>query len=146
MASKKNGPDWEAAAQGPGADAPAATAGGEKITKKEAVRRSLKRLGQDAKPAAIQADIRERFGLDMTPGHITTTKGELRREAAKGKTAPRKAGRPPRAKREAAPAKADATRPAPAAAAGPVATSNSQGPAVLLEDILALKGLVQRRS
>src|SRR5262245_52101937 len=131
MANKKNGPEADAP-PGPGSDTTAATAEPPKITKKEAVRRSLAKLGKDAKPAAIQADIRERFGLEMTPGHITTTKGELRREAAKGKAAPRKPGRPPRAKLEAAPAQ----RPAKA--------GGGDGPAVLLEDIQALKGLVQR--
>src|SRR5262249_7995284 len=131
---KKNGPEGDATPQGP-----TATTGTEKITKKEAVRRSLAKLGQDAKPALIRADIKERFGIEMTPAHITTTKGELRRQAAKGKAAPRRPpGRPPKAKAEADPAQRHPPAPAPAE------RGSSTGATVLLEDIQTLKSLVKR--
>src|SRR5262249_53717287 len=62
---------------------PAKAEGKKKIKKKEAVRRSLKKQGADAPNKDIQADIKKRFGIDMTTNHISTTKGELRKEASK---------------------------------------------------------------
>jgi len=69
------------------------------ITKREAVRQALEALGRDAKPAQLRPYIKQTFGLDMTPGHITTAKGELLRGAQKGTTkqpasAPRAGQRP----------------------------------------------------
>src|SRR5437660_12681051 len=58
----------------------------EKITKQEAVRRSLAKLGPDAMPVDIQKDVKDSFGIDMSTAHISTTKGQLRR-AANGKPA-----------------------------------------------------------
>jgi hypothetical protein len=99
---------------------------GKKITKKEAGRRSLKKLGPDAATKDIQADIKKRFGIDMTSNHISTTRGELRKEAAQ--SAP--AAKPEEAK--------------PAAAPPVKAANNGKGSAVDMKDILTLKDLVRR--
>jgi hypothetical protein len=60
----------------------------DKISKKEAVRRVIATLGMGTSTADIQAEVKKRFDLDMTPGHVSTTKGELRREAAAKKANP----------------------------------------------------------
>src|SRR4051812_22756774 len=60
-----------------GGPAPAAAEGPAEagaVTKMEAVRRSLGELGPDAKPAEVQAHVKSRFGLDMTPAHVSTYK------------------------------------------------------------------------
>jgi hypothetical protein len=57
----------------------------EQVTKKEAVRRALATLGKNAKTAEIQRHIKQAFGLDMSTGHISTTRGEIRREGKKDK-------------------------------------------------------------
>ena len=90
---------------------------GTKITKKEAVRRSLARLGEDAMPADIQKDIRERFEIEMGTGHISTTKGELRREAAQKVATPGATEEP---------------------------ATDAKRALVQMEDILALRGLLDR--
>ena len=60
----------------------------EKITKTEAVRRALAELGNDAMPVAIQGWVKDKLGVEMTAGHVSTTKGQLLRDAAKEKAAP----------------------------------------------------------
>jgi hypothetical protein len=66
------------------------------ITKMEAVRRALAELGMDAKPAALQPFIKQKFGFDMTPEHITTCKGAILKATGKGKpAAPAKAAASP---------------------------------------------------
>lgn len=52
-----------------------------RLTKTEAVRRALAKLGPDAKPAAIQTYVRDECGVEMTTDHISTTKGILLRKA-----------------------------------------------------------------
>jgi hypothetical protein len=96
------------------------------ITKKEAVRRSLQKLGADAATADIQADIKKRFGFEMTTNHISTTKGELRKQASKNAPA----------------AKTEATKPANVPSAKTPANGN--GPTVEMQDVLTLKDLVRR--
>jgi hypothetical protein len=108
---------------------PAKVEGKKKIKKTEAVRRSLKKLGADAKPTEIQKDIKKRFGIDMTTDHISTTKGQLRKEAAKNAPAAKQGG-----------AKPAAVQAVPSARAA----SNGNGSAVDLKDILKLKDLVRR--
>jgi hypothetical protein len=95
-AGSKNGRPKQAALKPEAKNEPATPqnavpSGGEKISKKEAVRRSLGKLGKKAQPADIQKDIKDRFGIDMTTNHISTTKGELRR--AKKKPGAKKAAR-----------------------------------------------------
>src|SRR5262249_50054155 len=95
----------------------------EQVTKKEAVRRALATLGKNAKIAEIQGHIKQAFGIDMSAGHISTTRGEIRREGKKDKAAkPAKAAVPEVAPETALPAR----------------------PPILLEDILTLRGLVER--
>src|SRR6516165_9393939 len=63
----------------------------EPMTKMEAVRRALDELGLTAPTAALQEFVKMRFGLDMTPGHVKSYKGKIRKQAAaKGKPAPPK--------------------------------------------------------
>jgi hypothetical protein len=93
------------------------------------VRRSLKKLGADAPNKDIQADIKKRFGLDMTTDHISTTKGELRKEASKNAPAAKQKETKPAAVQPAAPARA---------------AIPSNGSAVDMKDILTLKALVRR--
>jgi hypothetical protein len=70
------------------------------MSKIEAVRKALEALGPDAKPAEIQPYVKEKFGVDMTPEHITTCKGTLKKGAPKGKAA--RAAKPPAARPTAA--------------------------------------------
>ena len=98
------------------------------ITKKEAVRRSLKKLGRDALPKDIQKDIKSRFAIDMSTDHISTTKGEIRRETNKSQAAEQPADSTP-------------------TAAHPVANAAGNGTTntVAIEDILELKNLGHAR-
>jgi hypothetical protein len=59
-----------------------------KIAKKEAVRRALATLGKNAQTAEIQRHLKQAFDIDMTAGHISTTRGEIRREGKKAKARP----------------------------------------------------------
>jgi hypothetical protein len=97
---------------------------GEKITKKEAVRRALATLGKKAKPTAIKGWIKDNLAIEMTTDHISTAKGELLRKGKKKPT----------------------PSPAPKVQAAAVtrAVKAANGKGVLLEDILTLKDLVKR--
>jgi len=64
---------------------------GNGIGKIEGVRRALKELGPDAKPGEIQGFVKKRFGIEMTKDHISVSKGDIRRQAAKKKLAAKKA-------------------------------------------------------
>ena len=142
MAEQATATEAKQKATGNGA-APATGRGYKTISKVEAVRRSLEKLGREASNAAIQADVLERFGLVMTTNHVSTCKGDLRKAEA------RKA----EAKKDAAPAaKTPTARPTakvPQAATTPATTAHSktshgQKTAVELDDILAVKALVDR--
>jgi hypothetical protein len=138
-------------------------AGGSTISKKEAVQRALQKLGRDAKPAQIQPYIKQTFGIDMTPAHVTTAKGEiLRGKGGPGKPAAPKEQPAPqprgqrlaavptatpgaagdgKAKAQAAPAKRrEAAVPATKSKVAPQAA----GGGISLEDIAATQGLLQR--
>jgi hypothetical protein len=108
MANKKNGP------QQPG------TQPGQPATKMEAVQRALGEMGRDAKPLAIQAFVKDRFGVAISAATASQYKKVLAERA-------RKRGRP---KKAASPAR---ERAAAAPAAG-----------IPLDDILYVKGLVGR--
>src|SRR5205085_2005333 len=106
--------------------------------------RALAELGPDAKPAVIRGFVKDRFGLEMSPDHVSTAKGEVLRKArAQGGPAQARPAVQPSAARQAEPAEptpapaAQAARPAPAKGAGGQA-------AIPLEDILAVEGLVVR--
>jgi hypothetical protein len=99
------------------------------ITKKEAVKRSLAKLGKTAMPKAMQADIKQRFGLDMTLAHLSTTKSDLLREGGKKKKQP------------------VVTEPVATSPQGQPAvpqSKNGKAPALKIDDILTLQGLVRR--
>ncbi len=134
MADKKNG---SAATPGPRADQ------GEKITKKEAVRRALAELGDDAEIARLQGHILERFGYDMTPGHISTTRGTLFKEA--GKTRPKKRKKPgpkPGSKRK---AKVEAAAGPEKAATAPAAPGGLVDCVIRVQDLIEQLGADQLR-
>src|SRR5947209_4418333 len=53
------------------------------MTKTEAVRRALAEFGPTAKLSEMQSFIKDRFGVEMSTNHISTSRGEiLRKEAA----------------------------------------------------------------
>jgi hypothetical protein len=96
---------------------------GEKITKMEAVRRALAKMGRKAKPSEIQPYVKATFGIEMSTDHISTYKGNiLNKKRAKKPAAP------------AAPAAPDSKPRAPRAAGG----------SILLEDVLTAKALLDR--
>jgi hypothetical protein len=98
------------------------------MTKVEAVRRALQALGKDALPSKLQPYIKQTFGIDMTPAHITTCKGGILRKGKK-KPGPKPKVQPEPLVRQSAP-----TPPArPAAKNG-----------ITLEDIQSVKGLIGR--
>jgi hypothetical protein len=100
------------------------------LTKMEAVRRALQELGNDARPAQLQPLIKQRFGLDMTPEHITTRQGKLLAGAGrKGK------------KKQAAPVPA---APAKATAGRQRAGNGNAAGGVSLKDLAVVKDLVGR--
>ena len=92
-----------------------------KITKTEAVKRSLAKLGKGAMPKALQADVKKRFGLDVTPDYAGKIKTEVLGKGGGTKKA---------------------TEPAPHQS--PQVARNGKAPSVLLADILTIKDLVQR--
>ena len=57
------------------------------LSKKELVRRAIGHLGREAKPLQIQAHIKDQFGVEMTPNHISASKTEVLREAGGAKPA-----------------------------------------------------------
>jgi hypothetical protein len=85
------------------------------LTKREAVRRAIADLGPDAMPLQLQGHIRSKYGIEMSPDHISVEKRRTQLEAAKGKTAA-------------------AAKPAP----------QENGEAIGLADIEAVKDLVER--
>ncbi|HVS39379.1 MAG TPA: hypothetical protein VMS17_27730 [Gemmataceae bacterium] len=101
---------------------------GKKMSKMEAVRRALRKLGRDAKPLPLQAHIKKEFGIDMSTDHISTYKGDIARKKAKrfaAKRAAKAAG--------AAPTMTEHAKPA-----GKGAVSYH------LEDVLTAKELLER--
>jgi hypothetical protein len=57
------------------------------ITKQEAVRRALVDKGRDATPSQLKPYIKEKFGFDMSPEHITSCKTKVLK-AGKAKKEP----------------------------------------------------------
>ncbi|HKB40668.1 MAG TPA: hypothetical protein VKD72_29855 [Gemmataceae bacterium] len=133
------------------------------ITQKEAVRRALAHFGSDAMPLQMQPWIKQQFGIDLSNNHISTYKGEIRKQAGKAKapaTAPKAAAAAaPVAPKPAAPAakKPAASKPAPKKPSAPqpkaqqAAARSKALPkggradrGISLGDIEAVKGLVGR--
>jgi hypothetical protein len=87
------------------------------LTKREAVRRAIADLGPDATPTQMQGHIKRKFGIKMTTDHISTEKGNLRKQQGAAKPPPQ----------------ASAAR-----------TVEPKKPAIALHDIKAVKDLVER--
>jgi hypothetical protein len=84
-AAKPAAPVHSPAARGNGAGGskPALRSEAGGITKIDAVRRALRRLGKDATPLAIQGFLKKTFRLEMTREYISTYKSEvIRKDAA----------------------------------------------------------------
>ena len=56
----------------------------EEITKQEAVRRALKAMGRAATPSQMQPYIKEKFNIEMSTDHISTSKGIILHPKKKG--------------------------------------------------------------
>jgi hypothetical protein len=123
-------------------------AGQQKIKKREAVRRAMARLGDDARPADIQSFIKREFNVDMSIDHIYNCRSEIRKQNKRG--GPRKPG----PKKGTARIASTAPPPAPVPVAAP-ARQVSPAPArkeaedglsinASLRDIEAVKDLVGR--
>ena len=105
------------------------------ITKMDAVRKALTELGSDARPLQIVGFVKDRFGIDMTPDHVSNYKSSiLTSEPGKYRPAATKA---PAAR----PTPQPAAAPAPPAQAPPRADAKA---GISLEDIAAVKDLVER--
>jgi len=102
------------------------------MTKKDAVRKALDALGRDAKPAELKPFIKDNYGIDMTPEHITTAKGEILR--GKGK---------PAAKKKAVAPRQPAARPQEPQPAGASRARNGDG-GISLQDLQTVMELVGR--
>src|SRR4051794_3011753 len=59
------------------------------LTKMEAVRRALQDKGKDATPSLLKPYIKEKFGFDMTPEHITSCKTKVLQAGRAKKPGPR---------------------------------------------------------
>jgi hypothetical protein len=108
----------------------------------EAVRRALDELGLTAPTAALQGFVKNRFGLDMTSGHVKNAKGKILRKAhLEGKTVGKKPVPQKAAARTVGKKKKTPAKPSPA----PVTTgAGSKGKGIPLNDILYVKKLVGR--
>jgi hypothetical protein len=100
------------------------------MTKIEALRQAVKKLGKDATSLEFQGYLKKRFGLEMTREHITKYRGDLRREQS---------GRKNSQARPAPAARADASR---SPSTSPKQSTGKDG--IPLEDIQAVKILVGR--
>jgi hypothetical protein len=94
-----------------------------RISKMEAVRRALSKLGRDAKPSAIQDFIRSQFQIHMETNMISNYKSHLSKKAAgRSRMTRRPAGQ----------------------AAVARATRAAAGSGITLEDVRAVKELTDR--
>jgi hypothetical protein len=101
------------------------------IKKMEAVRQALNELGKDAMPLRIQAWVKQKYGIEMSADHVSVCKGTILRKA-RGKRKTRAVTQASVAQNSAEPH--EQARPAPAA----------RGNGISLDDIAAVKGLVER--
>jgi hypothetical protein len=117
--------------------------GAKKVTRTEAVRLAMKELGIEGKRDQIASFVKSNFGYEMTVDQVSFFKSELAKKAKKAKaaTAAKKPAAPkPAPAPQATPAKAPAQQKAPAATAG----NNGRAKTVALDDVLTVKGLVDR--
>jgi hypothetical protein len=121
---------------------PAGGSGDEpKPNKMEAMRQTLAALGDKAETARVREHLKERFGVEMTAKMISSYKSDIVKQRAKAAKAP---AVKPAAAAEPEAAESAPTAPAPRRAP-PAASANGNGAAtVRLEDVLAVRGLVDR--
>ena len=124
--------------QATGNGATAAKEGKKAISKLEAVRRSLEKLGVEASNGEIQADVLKRFGFEMTTNHVSTCKGDILRKAK----SEAEAVAPSPKEHSAKPTVRHEKPTTPAAKTAP--TSSGKRTTVELDDILAVKEMVKR--
>jgi hypothetical protein len=104
------------------------------ITKIEAVRQALSKLGKAASRPAIQKFIKNNYRLDITPDHISNCKAELRKRKGPAKKAVSQQPAKTAMSQQPAAAKPEPKKPA----------SGAKGHAIGLEDIETVKDLVER--
>ena len=127
MADKKNGSQSGKAADG--------------MSKKAAVEKGLGDLGNTATPTQLQQHIRERYGIDMDLGHISSAKTKILNAAGQNKPAV-----PKPAVTKIPSQRADSQKPA-VKKEGSEKTVMPQGggaQGISLEDIETVKDLVER--
>jgi hypothetical protein len=106
-----------------------ATTGQAKMTKNEAVRRAVRAIGRHTPLAQLQKYIKEHFDISMSTNHISTSRGDMFRK--KGKKGGQRGRKPGAAQ-------------APAAASAAPAKGGSSASAIVLDDVLTVKKLVDR--
>jgi hypothetical protein len=115
------------------------------VTRMEAIRRAVAELGPAATGDKIQAFAKERFGLDLTRKYITDSRSKMRTRKKRKKSKPAAPAAPPPAAakktKPSPPARPAPARPAPAR---PAAQPGNGKTVVLLEDLVALRSLVER--
>src|SRR5262249_22101310 len=97
---------------------------------------ALAELGHEASRAAIQGFVKDRFGILMSPDHISNCKSELRNKS-------KKAGKAKPAAKKSATPKAPTKQPAAKPSAVTPSARQTKGE-ISLGDIEAVKGLVHR--
>jgi hypothetical protein len=124
------------------------------MSKVEAVRRALAHFGSNAKPSEMQPWIKQQFGIEISPNHISASRGDIQRKSKqvdKAKPATTEptvspspvAAKPAPAPKQTSAKKHVAKRPAPKPAATTQAPRATPG-GISLPDIEAVKGLVRR--
>jgi hypothetical protein len=111
------------------------------LTKMDAVRQALAKLGRQAKPLQLQTFVKQHFGIEMTADHAKTCKAKALKERGRGKAKAAKAK--PAARKPAAPKAAPRVHAAPAAPKAK-APAKANGSGVSLHDVEAVKGLIGR--
>jgi len=110
------------------------------ITKLEAVRRALTKLGNTTTPTIIQGYVKKHYGIEMSKDHISNAKGQVLGRRAARKPAP---AQPAVAQPAAPKVKAKKSAPGPqgmSVAAAPPASSKS----ISGKDIETVEELVRR--
>jgi hypothetical protein len=98
------------------------------LSKMEAVRLAIGKLGKDAKPIRIQQYVKDEYKIEMSADHVSNYKGKILRSRGK------KGRKAKKAQAKSAPAPEAAALPSPARGKG----------AVVITDILSIKDLVRR--
>jgi hypothetical protein len=108
------------------------------LTKMDAVKQAQAKLGEDAKPLAIQKYVKHELGIDVSTDVISTYKQEIAKKAKKGQ-----AGAKPKGPANGKPAPVASAAARETTPKAPAAVKPAAG-AIPLKDILAVKELVGR--